>query len=814
MARFRGPRRAGQQVQGPQVPQVSSQKSRSQGSKFEWQLVCGDDDEPAANARVALQHEFWQEMVAAKSPKSFQDTDFVAGPRSVDGRQEEKSSTGDFFKATMSEVTRRLPEVSEEVLCHCGLVAQLRRVQKRGPTYGRPYHACPSRHCRFFEFADQGSTVAALELQWKRFPATGAWTVVSDEGFMPSDVRQGGVGDCWFMSALAVVAERHDLMRKLLPNLNDGAASGCHEVRLFLDGRWRAVLVDDWLPTTEKQRRPDGTGLAYGRCTNQQLWVSFIEKAYAKAHGAYRFISGGETSEALLELTGAPTEVINFQGPSFDPDLFWARLVSLLQAGCPIGCGTSAMTLEELGLVGQHAYSVLEAEDGGGFFVAALGPDGDGRRVKVRNPWGEWTRREQDELLAQLGVAITPGDGCFWMNYSDFIRGFACADICYARAGWHSQSFDLEFDGHGEGLGVRNALKLRSVGGAVECWVMGIQPTERGKQVKRPKGYYLNDLSLLILDDAGEVVASVLGGARRDVSCSAVMEEGREYVAVPVSFRASRGPFVLRIYAAAPVEVLQEPASPKLAWRAMHRLLMSPAPKTQTPFQRMAYDFGVGEVVVVEAASMALGLAVNQNPSASLSLRFVAAGNHTVLRTQGGMQDGCSDEERNQRQKQAESKAKSRGKGHGQKPNWRLYDVEASIPKFCQSLAFVAVAQLDTWEFSLENMEAKQDLDETPVVSAASAFAPVTPSHWVNQEHRSSLLDDLDDDAELQAAILASQNDSENLRHFQAKEEESDEDLALAISLSLQPLPAPNADAKERPANRWARRHGWQRQPG
>lgn len=281
------------------------------------------------------------------------------------------------------------------------------------------------------------------------------------------------------------------------------------------------------------------------------------------------------------------------------------------------------------------------------------------------------------------------------------------------------------------------------------------------------------------------------------------MEEGREYLAVPVSFRASRGPLVLRIYAAAPVEVLQEPASPELTWRAMHRLLMSPAPKTQTPFQRMAYDFGVGEVVVVEAASMALGLAVNQNPSASLSLRFAAAGNHTVLRTQGGMLDGCSDEERNQRQKQAESKAKSRGKGHGQKPNWRLYDVEASIPKFCQSLAFVAVAQLDTWEFSLENIEAKQDLDETPPVPAASAFAPVTPSHWVNQEHRRSLLDDLDD-AELQAAILASQNDSEKLRHFQAQDGESDEDLALAISLSLQPLPP--AEKAQPPPNRWARR--------
>ena len=101
-----------------------------------------------------------------------------------------------------------------------------------------------------------------------------------------------------------------------------------------------------------------------------------------------------------------------------------------------------------------------------------------------------------------------------------------------------------------------------------------------------------------------------------------------------------------------------------MTWRAMHRLLMSP-PKSQSAFQRMAYDFGVGEVVVVEANSMALGLAVNQNPEASLQLRFRAAGNHTVLRTQSGMREGTADVERNQRQ--ADSKAKSRGKGHGQK---------------------------------------------------------------------------------------------------------------------------------------------------
>jgi len=46
------------------------------------------------------------------------------------------------------------------------------------------------------------------------------------------------------------------------------------------------------------------------------------------------------------------------------------------------------------------------------------------RMVKVRNPWGEWTRREYDDILQSLGAAIT-GDGAFWMRYDDFVKGFA-----------------------------------------------------------------------------------------------------------------------------------------------------------------------------------------------------------------------------------------------------------------------------------------------------------------------------------------------------------------------------------------------------
>jgi Calpain family cysteine protease len=64
----------------------------------------------------------------------------------------------------------------------------------------------------------------------------------------------GRVGDCWFLSALAVIAERPDLIAKLfgsfdtVARLNNSLAIGVTSVNLFVDGWWRPVLLDNFLP--------------------------------------------------------------------------------------------------------------------------------------------------------------------------------------------------------------------------------------------------------------------------------------------------------------------------------------------------------------------------------------------------------------------------------------------------------------------------------------------------------------------------------------------------------------------------------------
>ena len=122
------------------------------------------------------------------------------------------------------------------------------------------------------------------------------------------------------------------------------------------------VVVDDWIPC-EARGKP---AFATSRKINE-LWVSVLEKAYAKIHGSYEALEGGLVQDALVDLTGGAGEEIDMRSAQAQIDLasgrLWSQLLSFKQQGFLLGAGSPSGSDAEVsssGIVQGHAYSVLQ----------------------------------------------------------------------------------------------------------------------------------------------------------------------------------------------------------------------------------------------------------------------------------------------------------------------------------------------------------------------------------------------------------------------------------------------------------------------
>jgi calpain-15 len=112
---------------------------------------------------------------------------------------------------------------------------------------------------------------------------------------------QGALGDCWFLTAISALAEYPQRVKRLF--LNDKYETNkarIYGVKMCLDGMWKNIIVDDWIPT--RYGSP-----VFSKANGKFVWVPIIEKAFAKAHGSYKAIESGYLHESMGILTGAPT---------------------------------------------------------------------------------------------------------------------------------------------------------------------------------------------------------------------------------------------------------------------------------------------------------------------------------------------------------------------------------------------------------------------------------------------------------------------------------------------------------------------------
>ena len=180
-----------------------------------------------------------------------------------------------------------------------------------------------------------------------------------------NDIRQGAVGDCYYLASLAGLADTDpDLIRQAITDLGDGT----YAVRFYRAGAEVYLRLDGDLPGASSpiyaKLSPDG-----------ETWVALMEKAYAffrYGQNSYSSIEGGWMSTVVEELTGLGSET-RWTGGSADS--LASYLSSNLSAGHSVTLGSYSSSPSPI--VGGHAYTVISVEG-----------SGDSAYVTVYNPWG------------------------------------------------------------------------------------------------------------------------------------------------------------------------------------------------------------------------------------------------------------------------------------------------------------------------------------------------------------------------------------------------------------------------------------------
>ena len=142
------------------------------------------------------------------------------------------------------------------------------------------------------------------EYEWVR--ATKIPELTDEEGDLqifngnvePNDIKQGALGDCYFLSSLSVIAENPDRIKKMFP-VDEINEEGIYAVDMTKNGRPVHIVLDDFVPC--KDHRP-----CFSSANGNELWVLLLEKAWAKLHGSYDRIISGQAHETMRDLTGAP----------------------------------------------------------------------------------------------------------------------------------------------------------------------------------------------------------------------------------------------------------------------------------------------------------------------------------------------------------------------------------------------------------------------------------------------------------------------------------------------------------------------------
>ncbi|NWQ77968.1 CAN3 protein, partial [Columbina picui] len=245
----------------------------------------------------------------------------------------------------------------------------------------------------------------------------------------------------------------------------------CQLCKFWRYGDWVDVVIDDCLPTYNNQ-------LVFTKSSQRnEFWSALLEKAYAKLHGSYEALKGGNTTEAMEDFTGGVTEFYEIRdapkdiykimkhaidrgslmassiddhlgfsygsAPRSDIGELIARMVKNLENAQMTHPTVDYQGTDErpawtivpmqyetrmsCGLVKGHAYSVTAVEEvrtvpflqlQGAVVYSTLEPC-------TSEEWNFINEAEKIRLQHKIVE-----DGEFWISFEDFMRHFTKLEIC------------------------------------------------------------------------------------------------------------------------------------------------------------------------------------------------------------------------------------------------------------------------------------------------------------------------------------------------------------------------------------------------
>ncbi|KAJ2935083.1 hypothetical protein H1R20_g2057, partial [Candolleomyces eurysporus] len=363
-------------------------------------------------------------------------------------KKKEKKKVGLFVTKELATAIETTKATVERIAKEC----RLKNRRFRDPEFDLEYDKFRCLH-GYSEFAESSGRdvqrVTEIFDKPQFFPPGGAAT--------SNAIHQGELGDCYFLSALATVSGFPGLIEKICVARDEEV--GIYGFIFYQDKGWVSVIIDDMLFTNipkyesldqeskavfheDKERfetmaRKGGQTLVYARSgTKDETWVPLLEKAYAKLYGCFAHLDGGQTREAIEDLTGGVASCLPTRD-LLDVDRFWKEELLRVNKDRLFACAFDSIEAPEdapwaapdvQGLYGGHAYAVLRAaEINGKRFVVLRNPWG---KSEWTGPWGdgskEWTP-EWLKILPQLNHSFGD-DGQFVMEYKDFLRNFTEID--------------------------------------------------------------------------------------------------------------------------------------------------------------------------------------------------------------------------------------------------------------------------------------------------------------------------------------------------------------------------------------------------